>query len=68
MEKQGNNKLVGLFVNHELLKRPFLACPGSFGLLGWQDASQLLSAAGGTVKRLVWNMKYLPAEQGPCLT
>lgn len=57
----------GLFMNQKLLKRPFLACPGSLGLLEWQDPNQYPSATVGTVKRLMQNMKSLQTEQGPCV-
>lgn len=67
-KKLRNSKSVRLFVNQKLLKRPFLACPGSLGLLGWQDPSQYPSATVRTVKRLLQNMKYLQKEQGPCVT
>lgn len=48
--------------------KPLLACPGFLSLPQWQDPSLHLSAAGGTGKRIVWNLKYLQIEQGPCVT
>ncbi|CAK7305485.1 hypothetical protein VULLAG_LOCUS11880 [Vulpes lagopus] len=67
MEKLKSNMSSGLFMNQKLLKRPFLACPGSLGLPEWQDPNQYPSAAVGTVKRLMQNMKSLQTEQGPCV-
>lgn len=54
-------------MNYKLQTTPCLACPGSLSLPGWQEPSQHPLAAGGTVKRHAWNMKYLQTEQVPCV-
>lgn len=62
------SKLVGLLVNYKSYSKPFLDCSVFLSLPKWQDRHQHPSAVQGIVKRLVWNMKYLQIEQGPCVT
>ena len=65
MEKQKNSKLVVLFLNHKLLKTAFLACSGCVSLPGCPNPCQHWSAAWGTVRRPVWNMKEVQTERDP---
>ena len=65
MEKQKNCKLVVLFLNHKLLKTPFLACSGCVSLPRCPNPCQHWSAAWGTVRRPVWNMNEVQTERDP---